>query len=72
MSTLATPENMSEFRRLNPGRELADGHVEGSAEEGDYWSRPHDEPIKDSEGEPMVLAIAQVVYRDALTGEIIG
>jgi hypothetical protein len=64
-----------------PGGELV--HVEGrramaispstgeeySASSGDYWNHADDEPITDSEGEPMILVFQRTVYVDALTGE---
>lgn len=40
-----------------------------SATAGDYFMMPDAEPLRDSEGEPMVLAISRTVYLDALTGE---
>lgn len=84
--TLATRRNMEKFAAENPGRKLDDGgYVEGrrcfaysretgeqfSADPGDYFGRPDDEPLKDSDGEPMILAVSETVHRDALTGELV-
>lgn len=84
--TLATPANMRRFRELHPGRVLPNGgHVEGrrcfafspltgeqySAEPGDYWTHGDGEPLRDSEGEPMILAVSETRYLDALTGEAV-
>lgn len=40
-----------------------------SADPGDYWFLMDDQTVTDSNGEPMVLAIREVRYLDALTGE---
>ncbi len=84
--TLATPANMRRFRELHPGRDLPNGgHVEGrrcfalsqltgeqySADAGDYWNLQDDEPLRDSDGQPMILAVSETVYRDALTDEVV-
>lgn len=83
-ATLATPANMRRFRELNPGRDLPNGgHVEGrrcfayspvtgeecSADAGDYFWMRDDSPLIGSDGEPMVLAVSETRYADALTGE---
>ncbi len=85
-ATLATPANMRRFAELHPGRDLpGGGHVEGrrcfafspgtgeqfSASAGDYWTQPDDQPLTDSEGEPMVLAVSETRYFDALNGEAV-
>lgn len=84
--TLATPRNMRQFESEHPGRDLpGGGHVEGlrcfayspvtheqfSASAGDYWTLSDDEPLKDSEGYAMILAVSETRYSDALTGELI-
>lgn len=84
--TLATPANMRRFRELHPGRVLrGGGRVEGrrcfayspltgercSADAGDYWTLPDDQPLTDCEGEPMILAVSETSYRDALTGAVV-
>ena len=40
-----------------------------SADAGDYWPLPDDEPLLDSDGRPMVLAVTRTLFLDALTGE---
>jgi hypothetical protein len=40
-----------------------------SADAGDYFMIGEDEPLLDSCGEPMVLAVERCVLLDALTGE---
>jgi hypothetical protein len=82
--TLATPANMRRFRELHPGRDLpGGGHVEGrrcfafspltgeqfSGSAGDYWQLGDDEPLRDRDGEPMILAVSETRFADALTGE---
>jgi hypothetical protein len=84
--TLATVANMRRFKALNPGREIpGGGRIEGrrcfalsletgeqcSADPGDYFARPDDQPLVDSAGEPMVLAVSATVYRDAISGEVV-
>ena len=44
---------------------------EYSASAGDYWKHGEDEPLTDSEGEPMFLAVSRTVYTDALTDELL-
>lgn len=83
-ATLATPANMRRFAELHPGRDLPNGgHVEGrrcfayspltgerySADAGDYWTLDDETALRDSEGEPMVLAVSETRYFDALDGE---
>lgn len=62
---LATPANM-ETLRIDAGEPIgcpglfAYSPTTGerySADAGDYWNRPADEPLRDSNGEPMVLAL---------------
>lgn len=82
--TLATVANMQRFKALHPGREIpGGGRVEGrrcfaysaetgekfSADPGDYFGRPDDEPLKDSNGEPMILAVSETINKDALTAD---
>lgn len=71
--TLATPANMRAWREAHPDRTLPNGCTimgrrciavsinepdeQCSADAGDYWNLPDDEPLHDSEGEPMVLAV---------------
>lgn len=84
--TLATPANMRRFRELHPGRVVPNGgRVEGrrcfafspltgeqySAEPGDYWTHGDSEPLCDRDGGPMILAVSETIYRDALTGEAV-
>lgn len=79
MSVIATPANMRLWAQQNPGRDLPDGgHVEGrrcityspntgeqySADAGDYWNLPDDEPLLDSRGKPMHLVTSRTVYED--------
>lgn len=87
MTTLATPANMRAFEAANPSRTLPNGTtIEGrrcfamsindpdersSASAGDYWKLADDEPLRDSDGEPMVLAVSCVMYLDALTGALL-
>lgn len=42
-----------------------------SASSGDYWDRPDTEPLRDSDGEPMLLATSHTIYKDALTGNLL-
>lgn len=54
---LATPRNMSKVADL--AGVMAYSPTTGerySATEGDYWNRPPDEPLLDSESRPMFLA----------------
>lgn len=81
--TLATPANMRAVREANPTRHVAGCTIEGhraiayspctgeafSADDGDYWNMPDDEPLRDSEGEPMILAFPRTIHVDALSGE---
>lgn len=84
--TLATPANMRRFAELHPGRVLPNGgRVEGrrcfafspltgeqySASAGDYWTQGDDNPLRDSDGEAMILAVSETRYCDALTGEAV-
>lgn len=84
--TLATPANMRRFAELHPGRDLpGGGHVEGrrcfayspltaeecGADAGDYWTMGEDEPLTDSQGEPMILAVTETRVIDALTGDVV-
>lgn len=41
---------------------------EYSASSGDYWSAPADEPLRDRDGEPMLLVTRHTIFKDALTG----
>lgn len=40
-----------------------------SAAAGDYWQHPEDEPLRNADGEPLILALKRCEYVDALTGE---
>jgi hypothetical protein len=40
-----------------------------SASSGDYWNVPDDEPLRDADGEPMLLVTQHTIYKDAMTGE---
>ena len=42
---------------------------EYSASAGDYWQHPRGEPLKDADGEPMLLVTRHTIFKDALTGE---
>lgn len=42
---------------------------ECSGSSGDYWDRPAGLPLKDADGEPMLLVTEHTIYKDALTGE---
>jgi hypothetical protein len=74
--TLATPANMRDVEsRQYPN---ARRHVfafsptsgeEYSATPDDYFAQPDDEPLRDANGEPMILATRQTIILDALTGE---
>lgn len=44
---------------------------QSSATSGDYWDHERDEPLRDSDGEPMLLATAHTIYKDALTGRML-
>ena len=81
MATLATPANMTKFKRPDKKIKRPQGDItifgarpmayspetgeEYSADAGDYWNRPADEPLLDSRGEPMILVFKRVVYIDA-------
>lgn len=57
----ATPNNMAKLATiLTPGARLLAysprTFEEYSATPGDYWDRPGDEPLRDANGDPMVLA----------------
>jgi hypothetical protein len=82
--TLATRRNMRAFRDANPDRVIAGCTVLGrrcfavsiidpgerySADAGDYWELGEDEPLRDSCGKPMVLAVERYMLLDALTDE---
>jgi hypothetical protein len=41
---------------------------EYSASSGDYWQHPADEPLRDADGEPMLLVTRHTIYKYALTG----
>lgn len=43
---------------------------EYSASAGDYQQHPADEPLRDTDGEPMLLVTRHTIYKDALTGEL--
>jgi len=42
---------------------------EYSASAGDYWDLGADEPLRDADGEPMLLVTRHTIYKYALTGE---
>lgn len=74
--TLATPANMREVESHQYPN--ARRHVfaysptsgeEYSATAEDYWNLPDDEPLRDANGEPMILAHRVTSIVDALTGE---
>ena len=44
---------------------INDPDERSSASAGDYWKLADDEPLRDSDGEPMVLAVSCVMYQDA-------
>jgi hypothetical protein len=82
--TLATPSNMRAFEEANPARQLPNGATilgrscfawspvtgeQYSATAGDYFAQPDDEPLRDSEGQPMILAVTRTQFFDALTDE---
>jgi hypothetical protein len=84
--TLATPENMRAVREANPDRKVGDCTILGrrafavsvnyseertSADAGDYFMQPDDEPLRDSDGEPMVLAFERSYLVDALSDELL-
>ena len=54
---LATPRNMSKVAdRVGVMAWSPNTGESYSATAGDYWNRPPDEPLLDSESEPMILA----------------
>lgn len=79
--TLATRENMEAFERLvaqeapaGAGRRCCIAISIQTTEEcsgtpGDYWYRGGDDPLVDSEGEPMILVTKRDFFADALTGQ---
>jgi len=85
MTTLATPENMARVYKPSRTVETDNGtvnieapkaiayspvtHEEYSGHPGDYWDKPSDKPLVDSEGEPMILVYERTIYVDAITGE---
>lgn len=42
---------------------------EYSASAGDYFHLAADEPLRDADGEPMLLVTRHTIYKDAMTGE---
>lgn len=51
---------------------LNDPNERCSADEGDYWQLNNwDQPLKDSYGDPMVLAVEKTLLIDALTEEVL-
>lgn len=78
--TLATPANMAAFERMMADEDRPDNveaprcialsiatGEEYSGTSGDHWALPADEPLRDSEGEPMILVTKRDFYADALT-----
>jgi hypothetical protein len=84
VTTLATPANMRAVEAANPARKIGACTIMGrrtvayspttgeqySASAGDYML-PDDEPLCDSEGEPMILVFERTVRVDALTEEVV-
>jgi hypothetical protein len=85
VTTLATPANIRAVEAANPTREVGGCTIMGrraiayspntgdedSASSGDYWHLSDDEPLRDSEGEPMILVFERTVRVDVLTGEMV-
>jgi hypothetical protein len=78
MATLATPANMRAFEDAQapnvPRTCFAYSPTTGerySATPGDYLAQPDDEPLRDLNGDPMVLAREGATMVDAMTGELI-
>jgi hypothetical protein len=81
--TLATPENMKKYEAANQPRPYKDGTLmprpaiayspdtgeQYSATSGDYWHMKDDEPLRDENGEPMILVVSQTTMTDALDNE---
>lgn len=83
MSTLATVANMREFEAQHPRRgnteprrcfavSINDPMERYAASSGDYFMLRDDDPLVDSAGEPMVLALERCYLVDALTGDELG
>jgi hypothetical protein len=78
MPTMATPANMRAFEDDQspnaPRRCFAyspTSHERYSASSGDYFAQPDGEPLRDLNGEPMVLALERTTIIDAMTGELV-
>ena len=70
----AIPQSNGCTVRIEPRRAVALSFSTGeeySASSGDYWQLPDDEPLRDADGEPMLLATAHTIYKDALTGALL-
>ena len=69
--TLATVKNMreAEARGKTCFAFSPTTYEQCSATSGDYFMQADDEPLRDSEGEPMILAVKVTRYLDALTGD---
>ena len=63
MSTLlATPANMTKAGGHPVIAYSPNTHEEYSADAGDYWNLPDDEPLTDANGDPMILVRPVTVY----------
>jgi hypothetical protein len=75
-AVLATRRNMDAYADAHPSRPYKDGILIGrpaiayspttgeqySATSGDYFMRGMDDPLLDSEGEPMILVHTRTIY----------
>ena len=75
-STLATPAAMRAVAQRWPGRRTyALSLITGeqySADAGDHLAQGDDEPLRDSDGDPMILVAEQVTLLDAASREPLG
>ena len=78
---LATVANMRKYQRADKVIQTPDGPItiharqpftyspntdeRYSATPGDYWNMPEDEPLRDEDGEPMILVFESVSLIDA-------
>lgn len=61
---IATPKNMSLYADETVIAHSPLTGEETSATAGDYWMMPIDEPLIDSEGEPMILVRRVVIFEE--------
>lgn len=59
MSIIATPANMKRYYADGVFAWSPNTREEYSATPGDYWHVPEDDPIRDANGDPMVLVVRE-------------